>query len=102
MGTWGGGVSHLSDGQWQSYTTEDGLAGNLVYAVLQAQDGAMWFGTNHGISRFDGDSWKSFVPNTDQTGSDVYTLAEAANGDIWAGVRGAVIRIGNSNNQGKQ
>jgi len=100
-GTWGGGVSHLVDGTWQSYTTEDGLAGNLVYSALQAQDGAMWFGTNHGISRYDGDNWKNFVANTDKTGTDVYTLTEAPNGDIWAGVRGAVIRIGNSIQQGK-
>jgi len=93
-GTWGGGVAHLKKGKWTNYTTNDGLAGNIVYSVIQANDGAYWFGTNHGISRFDGDDWISFRSTAGQTGTDVYTLTEAPNGDIWAGVRGGVLRIG--------
>ncbi len=103
-GTWGGGASQLIGDTWHNYTTDDGLSGNLVYVVIQADDGAMWFGTNHGISRFDGDKWQNFRANTDKTGSDVYTLVQAPNGDIWAGVRGAVIRIGqkSSDTAGRQ
>lgn len=94
VGTWGGGAANLVDGEWTNYTTSDGLAGNIVYSVVQANDGALWFGTNHGISRFDGQNWISFRSNPGKMGTDVYTLAVADNGDIWAGVRGGVLRIG--------
>lgn len=40
--------------QWKTYTTADGLAGNLVISVFQSRDGAMWFGTVfNGVSRYD-------------------------------------------------
>lgn len=93
-GTWGGGVSHMVDGKWSNFTTEDGLAGNIVYSALQDKSGALWFGTNHGISRYDGKTWQNFNRRSGLMGNDVYSLAEAPNGDIWAGLKGGVVRIG--------
>jgi ligand-binding sensor domain-containing protein len=50
--------------QWRRFTIDDGLAANDVWAVLQAQDGALWFGTNGGgVSRFDG-RWTLFSVET--------------------------------------
>ncbi|HGG59012.1 MAG TPA: regulator [Gammaproteobacteria bacterium] len=93
-GTWGGGVSRFDGKQWRNYTMRDGLAGDIVYAVMQASDGAMWFGTNRGISRFDGEHWQNFNLHHGLPDLNIYTLAETPNGDVWAGTRGAVVRIG--------
>jgi hypothetical protein len=38
----------FKQGQWKSYTHEDGLAADGLFCVLQADDGAMWFGTDQG------------------------------------------------------
>ncbi len=94
VGTWGGGVSIFDGSAWRNLTSADGLAGDIVYSVLQGRDGAYWFGTNGGVSRYDGTSWQNYNAQHGLPGNDVYALAEAPNGDVWAGARGGVVRIG--------
>ena len=55
---------------------KDGLAGNIVYAIAQAQDGSYWFGTNKGLSRFDGNSWHNWNVHHGLPNNDVYAIAE--------------------------
>lgn len=43
-----------------AWSTEDGLPGNSVTALLQARDGYLWVGTTHGLARFDGVRFKVF------------------------------------------
>lgn len=93
-GTWGGGVSHFSKGKWQNLTMTDGLVGNIVYSIAQAENNVLWFGTNRGLSRFDGKSWTNWNIQSGLTGNDVFAIAIAPNGDIWAGTRGGVTRLG--------
>ncbi|WP_207063264.1 two-component regulator propeller domain-containing protein [Motiliproteus sp. SC1-56] len=93
-GTWGGGVSRFDGENWHNLTTEDGLAGNIVYSSLQARDGVFWFGTNQGLSRYDGKEWQTYNRAHGLKNLDVYALVEAPNGDIWAGTRGGVVRVG--------
>jgi hypothetical protein len=39
---------------FSSWTTDDGLPQNSVYAILQTRDGYLWFTTLDGLVRFDG------------------------------------------------
>jgi len=94
VGTWGGGVAHFHNGNWSNLTVADGLAGNIVYSVLEDRKGVFWFGTNAGVSRYDGRSWQTFDVNNGLPGNDVYALVENVDGDIWVGTRGGVSRIG--------
>lgn len=93
VGTWGGGVSRFDGDQWKSYSVADGLAGNIVYSVLQASDGSFWFGTNAGVSHFDGNNWQTLQVQQQGVSSDVYALAETPDNNIWAGSRGAVSKL---------
>lgn len=93
-GTWGGGVSRYKDGKWSSYSSQDGLAGDLVYSIAKGKDGALWFGTDRGVSRFDGKSWSSLGKRDGLLEDHVYALAVTASGDIWAGTKRGVTRIG--------
>jgi ligand-binding sensor domain-containing protein len=92
-GTWGGGVSRFDGKQWQNLTLKDGLAGNLVYAIAQDEQGAMWFGTENGVSRYDGKAWRSFRREDGLLESNVYALAAAPGGSVWAGTKRGVARI---------
>lgn len=92
-GTWGGGVSLFWNNKWHNFTTEDGLAGNIVYSIAQDSSGVYWFGTNRGVTRFDGQNWKSFNVHDGFPGNDVYAIASTAPGDIWLGTRGGVVRM---------
>ena len=94
MGTWGGGVSYFSDGRWHNLTTEDGLAGSIVYSIAQDDGGVLWFGTNNGLSRYDGRNWRNYSVKEGLPGRSIYALAVAPNGDIWAGAKGGVARLG--------
>ncbi|WP_428605695.1 ligand-binding sensor domain-containing protein [Sedimenticola sp.] len=93
-GTWGGGVSRFDGEKWQNLTTHDGLAGDIVYNVMQDSKGIFWFGTNGGVSRYDGKNWQTIGLAEGLPDSNVYALVESPSGDIWAGTRAAVVRIG--------
>ena len=92
-GTWGGGVSRYDGRQWTSLSRRDGLAGNVVYSILQDADGVFWFGTDKGVSRYDGQDWQTFDRSTGLLDNHVYALAVSPDGDVWAGTKGGVNRL---------
>jgi ligand-binding sensor domain-containing protein len=92
-GTWGGGVGRFDGKQWTNFTSKDGLAGNIVYSMVQDDKGVFWFGTDMGISRYDGKTWKTLGKAEGLFDTNVYALAVAPNGDIWAGTKRGVVRI---------
>jgi ligand-binding sensor domain-containing protein len=93
-GTWGGGVAHFDGKKWTNYAVKDGLAGDIVYSIVQDAKGVFWFGTNHGVTRYDGKTWSSVDNQSGLLDNNVYALAVAPNGDIWAGTKRGVARIG--------
>ena len=60
--------SAFSQGIWKTYTTVDGLAGNVVQSIAQDKQGNMWFGTRgNGLSKLDTNGvWTNFM-NTDSS-----------------------------------
>ena len=53
-GTDGGGIFQLRDRQViRTYSTEDGLAGNVVFKITRLEDGALWICTGTGLTRMD-------------------------------------------------
>lgn len=93
VGTWGAGVARFDGRRFVNYSQEDGLAGNVVYAIAQGPDGALWFGTNHGISRYDGRHWVSYGRAEGLLGEDIYALAVDPDNMVWAGQKGGVTRL---------
>jgi ligand-binding sensor domain-containing protein len=92
-GTWGGGVSRFDGKKWTNFTVKDGLAGDIVYSIVQDATGAIWFGTSNGLTRYDGKSWRSLNAQTGLLDNNVYALAVAPNGDVWAGTKRGVARV---------
>lgn len=93
-GTWGGGVARWDGRAWSNLSTKDGLAGNIVYSMVQDRSGALWFGTNRGVSRWDGKGFRTLGKAQGLLDDNVYALAVAPDGDIWAGTKKGVARIG--------
>ena len=54
IGTNGGGLNALdtSNGEFYRYTTDDGLANNVIYAILPDAQGNLWLSSNRGITKF--------------------------------------------------
>ncbi len=93
IGTWGGGVARFDGSSWTNYTTRDGLAGNVVYAIAQDPTGRLWFGTNHGLSTYDGRSWATVPAHQRYAQRDVYAVAIAPDRSVWMGYKGGVARV---------
>ncbi|MBI3773738.1 MAG: regulator [Gammaproteobacteria bacterium] len=93
-GTWGGGVGRFDGAKWTNYNTRNGLAGNVVYSIAEAEDGALWLGTDHGVSRFDGEAWQNYGRSDGVLSDHVYAVAAIPGGEVWLGTRGGVTRLG--------
>lgn len=98
-GTWGGGVSRFDGKQWHNYSIKDGLAGNVVYSIAEADDGNFWFGTNRGLSRFDGERWYNYGRKDGLLSEHVYAIALLPDDEVWVGTRGGVTRFGRGETQ---
>lgn len=88
VGTLGAGLSRFDGKAWKSYTTRDGLAGNMVHVIEVDSRGDLWIGTDGGVSRFDGKKFSSFTQR-DGIGS-VYAIAFDREGNKWFGTFGGV------------
>lgn len=93
FGTWGGGASIFDGETWRSYSTADGLAGNIVYSMAQDDAGGLWFGTNHGASHFDGTNWTHYGRAEGLLNENVYAIAIAPDGAVWFGTKGGASRL---------
>ena len=96
-GTWGGGLSHFSDGKWTTYTTKEGLPGNHVFMLKKGKDGRLWIGTNKGLAtpKKDGEGFTIFTKANGLYADNVFSFAEAQDGSLWVGSFGGVARISN-------
>lgn len=64
IGTYGSGLDRfdLTLGEFKHYRESDGLPNNVVYGILEDEQGYLWLSTNLGLSRFDpkSESFKNF------------------------------------------
>lgn len=66
-----------------NYTVNDGLAGDVVYDVVQDKDGYIWIATESGISRFDGVEFKNFSQNDGLPSGEVIKMYADDLGRVW-------------------
>jgi len=88
--TLGSGVIRLKDGVSFNYTTEDGLADNSVWSIIEDHTGTLWLGTGNGISKFmpgkDDGSRENFIPFIAGDGLNnqvIRSLIEDNDNNIW-------------------
>ena len=79
---------------FRSIEVEDGLSQNMVYSILQDQQGFMWFGTQDGLNRYDGLEFKIFKKNKKDNksiGSNaIFSMLQNKDGLIWVGTANGV------------
>ena len=94
-GTLTGGVSHLRQGRFETFTMATGLVSNAVRAI-DSRDGTMWFGTPDGVSRRSGGEWRSYRTRDGLPSDEVAALLVDRDGNVWAGTSAglAVLRPG--------
>lgn len=68
---------------FENFTTENGLASNVVYEVFQDSKKRMWFATDKGISIYDGITWNNLNKSNGISDNEVYQIREDKQGRIW-------------------
>ncbi len=76
---------------FKTYSIPEGLGQSQVYALLEADNGYLWMGTQGGgVSWFDGQNFQSFTTKDSLTGNFVYALCQLKNGNILIGTNKGV------------
>jgi ligand-binding sensor domain-containing protein/signal transduction histidine kinase len=82
---------------FESLGVKEGLAQETVTAIVQDQQGFMWFGSQHGLSRYDGNRVVVYrtVPHDARSLSDnwVQALHVDKKNRLWVGTRGGLQRF---------
>ncbi len=78
-------IDRKTEGWKVFYSTQNGLSGNFVNAILVQSD-SLWMGTNSGISRFQKSkkTWKTYGHKEGLTETEMKSLAKIGE-RIWAG-----------------
>lgn len=65
IGTYGGGLNRFDPetGVFSRITERDGLADNVIYGILEDQQGRLWLSSNRGVSRFEPDAQEPVFRN---------------------------------------
>jgi len=78
----------------QTFTRENGLANEYVFAVFSGSHENTWFGTNGGgVSKYDGKSWKSYFPMHGLADYWVYSFTEQKEQALWIGTWAGLNRV---------
>tara|TARA_R110000782_G_scaffold54637_8_gene115479 strand:- start:15587 stop:16681 length:1095 start_codon:yes stop_codon:yes gene_type:complete len=90
FGTDGEGAHRFDGASFTTYTTAEGLGGNMVRSLRADRHGRVWIGSDGGgVSRLDGDTFTTFT-TADGLGSDrVYEILEDRAGHMWFATLGA-------------
>ena len=77
-----------------TFTDRDGLADNLVKALLRTSDGSLWVGTRSGLARFDAGAgagqkrFRSFGVSNGLVYGNIEFLSEDSRGNVWVATDG--------------
>ena len=75
--------------RFDSWTVENGLPDNSIWAIRQTRDGYLWMTTSSSMVRFDGVRFREFnrlnTPGLNAEGFAPYALLEDRQGCLWAG-----------------
>lgn len=92
MGTYGGGLVRIKDGEQRIYTLEDGLPHMKIRCLLEGRDKSLWIGTyGGGLAQLQDDVIRSY-----QTGLgdfEIRCLWEEPGGGLLVGTRRGVYRL---------
>lgn len=74
---------YAQPGTYKQYTTADGLNTNMLYDLLQDNDGFIWISSLMGVYRFDGTHFQTFTMAEGLPDNEVLRINKDRHGRIW-------------------
>ncbi len=93
IGTTGGGLLRSEEGEFQVFTTEQGLSSNVVLSLLETASGDIWIGTDAGLNLFRDGKFKIYGLADGLPHETIPALAQDVHGRVWAGTQGGGIGL---------
>ena len=84
LGTDGGGAALLEGGRFKVFTTKDGLAGNVIFRIVEDAAGRLWFCTSEGLSLYSGGRFLTAGRDAGLGAESVFQVLEDPQGRLWA------------------
>jgi ligand-binding sensor domain-containing protein/serine/threonine protein kinase len=81
----GGGLFSYSAGKFISYTTKDGLPGDLIYSVCTDKEKNLWVATNQGLACWKDNKFTVYSTKDGLSNNLVSRVFQDRNGVLWVG-----------------
>lgn len=90
-----GGLARWDGSEWKIFTTADGLSANMVSAIAEAPNGALWIGTEQGgLNRFYNNQFTRFRKAEGFPSDNISAVLADDDGVVWVGTQGSgLIRL---------
>jgi ligand-binding sensor domain-containing protein len=97
FGTGSGGVSRYDGKCFKNFTTEQGLANNIVWSIIEDKQGNIWFGTDDGVSCYNGKVFINYNISEGLIHQAVRSITEDSYGNLWFCTEGGISRFDGKN-----
>lgn len=77
--------SEFTKADWTTYTREDGLICDTVYAIAKDPSGNIWFGTHKGVCKLTGNKWQNYTVKDGLIADKINTIAIDIDRSLWFG-----------------
>jgi serine phosphatase RsbU (regulator of sigma subunit)/ligand-binding sensor domain-containing protein len=85
-----------------NFSTQNGLVGNTIKAMLEDRDGNLLFGTNAGVNRYDGNTFHTFTSREGLPSNEITASIQDQQGRFWFTTRtGHLIRYDDQQDVGR-
>ncbi|MGD2092848.1 MAG: CARDB domain-containing protein, partial [Candidatus Aminicenantes bacterium] len=98
--TYNGIWKQNTGGQWENYTTADGLASNWIYNMIEVNGTSgpeIWAATSGGISVFRDNQWVNYTTAEGLPANRTYRVVLDGNGAVWASTSVGVVKYNGTN-----
>lgn len=83
LGTNGDGVFKYDGNILENYNVDTGFSGYAIRAIVEDNNGDIWFGTSEGVIQYNGTTFKNYTLGNTQRANGVWSLIIDYTGTIW-------------------
>jgi ligand-binding sensor domain-containing protein/methyl-accepting chemotaxis protein len=93
VGTNGGGLHRIKDGEVSHYSAKEGLSNNKVTAIVRDPKGDLWVGTDYGLDKFEGADFSQHSKVKGLEGLSIMSLYLDQVDNLWISTYGKGLRL---------
>lgn len=84
--TYGSGICQISEGQYNTLTTDEGLSDNNVQCISEDREGNLWLGTTKGLCRYSGGRFVTFTTDDGLSDNRILSVYNDNLNRTWFGI----------------